>query len=214
MGENPKFEEPKTLNEEHNLVLERSKYLLAHIAEQDEQLDKDLLTGLKNRKAFETELERALKAIREGEREEGHHRAGGEPLKEVSVIFIDLDNFKNVNDNFDHATGDEVLKNAARVFTDSVRKADLVARFGGDEFLVFLPRANGEAAKVIANKILANLKSDPFLTKFNISGSIGICSSQESTDPVRLLKLADNAAKKAKKLGKNQARMYEKEDEV
>lgn len=166
-----------------------------------EEHGKDPLTGVSTRKAFENELERALRAIRsEGE---GHHRSSGEPLKEVSVIFIDLDNFKAVNDNYDHSEGDQVLKNVAKVLTNSVRESDVVGRYGGDEFFILLPRASNKVAETISHKILDNIKSDPDLSRHNITASIGVCSSRVSTYPAQLVNLADIAAKKAKQNGKD-----------
>lgn len=174
-----------------------------------EEHGKDPLTGVSTRKAFENELERALKAIRsEGE---AHHRSGGEPLREVSVIFIDLDNFKAVNDNYDHSEGDQVLKNVARILTSSVRESDVIGRYGGDEFFILLPRASNEVAEIISHKILDNLKSDPDLIRHNITASMGVCSSRISTDPARLVNLADVAAKKAKQSGKDNVVLHNDE---
>lgn len=213
MGEKlPRFklEPPTTLEEEHEFVLNRSKYLLEHITRQEEQIGIDHLTGLKNRKVFEDELEKSLKAIRE--KGEGH-RSKSEPLREVSLIFVDLDNFKKVNDTHGHLEGDEVLKKVAEILTKSVRGADVVARFGGDEFYILLPRANVKDGKDIADKIQANLESDPRLNELNVTASIGVSSADVSNpiDSTTLIMCADKAAYTAKQNGKNRVEVH-KED--
>ncbi len=208
MGEQPHFERPKTPEEEHELVLDRSKYLLEHIAKQEKQLGIDDLTGLKNRKEFENELEKSPRAIRAWEG--GRRRVGGESLKEVSLIFIDLDNFKRVNDTHGHLAGNDVLKKVAEVLKRSVREADVVARFGGDEFYILLPRANEKDGKAVADKIQTNLKNDPGLNELNVTASIGVSSANVSNpiDSTTLISHADKAAYTAKSVGKNQVEVH------
>ncbi len=161
----------------------------------------DPLTQLNTRAVFDRELKRALEFIR-GEVPE-HHRAAGERIQEVCVLFIDLDNFKEVNDSFGHLVGDEALKTVAKVLTHSVRDTDVVSRFGGDEFYILLPRINEKDAEAMGNKILESIGSNPILRQFNIGASIGVSSSRRSTDPVALVHLADLAALDAKGAGKN-----------
>lgn len=202
MGETPKSERPTTPEEDEKrygltteeqlaLTVERSSYAI-------EQLGIDRLTGLKNRTAFEDELKRALKAIHA--REQLHSRTGGEPLRQLSLLFIDLDNFKQVNDTRGHAEGDIVLKKVAEILRGSIREADVVARFGGDEFYIFLPRADKHKAEEIADKIQKNLAADSKLSEFGIAASIGV-SSVDASDPVdaeTLIKQADVAMYSAK----------------
>lgn len=206
MGETPKFEQPSNLEEEHELTLERSKYLLEHIAKQDEEKGIDTLTGAKNRVAFENELARSLTFVR-GEADA--HRAGIEPIDVVSLIFIDLDNFGQVNKSIGHLEGDKVLQKAVKLIQDSVRgETDVLGRFGGDEFFVLLPRATEETAELRANTILANLRADVRLQELGVGASIGVCSSTDSTDPTELVHFADEAARHAKQNGKNRVEVY------
>lgn len=214
MGEKLKFSSPPTtLEEENKLLADRNTYLLEYIKE---HLDTDLLTDLKNRKTFESELEKSLKAIRaEAERLKSNNpeplkRSGSEPLRQLAVIFIDLDNFKQVNDMRGHQEGDEVLKKVAKILKESVRESDLVARFGGDEFYILLPRADEMSGKAIADKILMNIEEDSVLNEFGISASIGVSSADvlnlvRSTD---LIAHADEAMYAAKKAGKNRVEVY------
>ena len=136
------------------------------------------------------------------------HRAGIEPIKEVSLIFIDLDNFGQVNKSIGHDAGDEVLKKAVEIIRGSVRETDTLGRFGGDEFLVLLPRANEETARERGDRILTNLRSDVRLQELGVGASIGICSSVESTEPTALMHFADVASRKAKQTGKDRVEVY------
>ena len=177
------------------------------LEERDAQHGVDHLTGLKTRKTFERELDRPLKLIR-GEVLE--HRAGAEQIKEISLIFIDLDNFKRVNDILGHTAGDNALKKVAEILTGSVREADIVARFGGDEFYILLPRANEQIAMVVAEKVRANLDKNPKLKELGITASLGVCSvgASSATNSETLIHHADLAAKKAKQEGKNRVEAY------
>ena len=210
MGESPKFEHPPTpeegeevftSEEKGELYLQRSEYLL-------EQLDTDPLTGAKSRVAFQAELSRALRFVR---KEMDAHRAGIEPIGEVSVVFIDLDNFGQVNKSLGHHEGDEILKKVVKLIKDAVREMDTVGRFGGDEFLALLPRATEEIAVKRAHAILANLQADTRLQELRVGASIGVCSSTESTDDTEIVHFADKASREAKQGGKNQVRVYKGE---
>lgn len=152
----------------------------------------DRLTGLKTRLIFERELHKSLR------------------FGETCVMFIDLDNFKNVNDTLGHLEGDNVLKRVADVVIHTVRETDTAARFGGDEFYVLLPQTNNESAEIVANKILSNLKQDSRLHELNITASIGISSSHGSLGPTpeSLVRAADAAANAAKQAGKDTVKLY------
>ncbi|MBI4184284.1 MAG: GGDEF domain-containing protein [Proteobacteria bacterium] len=100
----------------------------------------DELTGLLNRRAFESELRHAVAAAR-------RYGEGG------VLIYIDLDNFKPVNDRFGHAAGDHVLRQVARLLKASVRETDFVGRLGGDEFAVLLVRTSWEAGLAYAKRL-------------------------------------------------------------
>jgi diguanylate cyclase (GGDEF)-like protein len=106
----------------------------------------DALTGVGNRRAFVEQLRRELSRAR-------RTRA---PL---AVLLLDLDDFKAINDGFSHATGDHVLRLAARAAKQVTRQEDFVARFGGDEFAVLLPGADGELARSIGERIRARFAS-------------------------------------------------------
>lgn len=198
-------EELEKLEEKHRMLDLEKGLDEWHIETLEQEHGIDHLTGAKTREAFNGELDRMLKFVR-GETDA--HRAGIEPIGEVSLVFIDLDNFGQVNKSIGHDAGDEVLKKAVGLIRSSIRETDTLGRFGGDEFLVLLPRANEETAKERADAILANLQSDAELQGLGVGASIGVCSSNLSTDPAELVRLADEASRKAKQGGKGRVEVY------
>jgi len=149
----------------------------------------DALTGLPNRRLF---LDRLNHAIAMAKREKSV----------LSVMFLDLDRFKAVNDTLGHDAGDAVLREAARRFNQVLRESDTAARLGGDEFAILLPKTNTEMAASVARKLLFSLQ-EPFRLQqhsVSIGTSIGIASyPEEGQDAETLLKHADTAMYHAKK---------------
>ena len=155
----------------------------------------DPLTGLANRARFEEALERAL------------GRAGGS----LAVLFIDLDNFKTVNDSLGHAAGDRFLSEIASRLNRCVRSGDTVARMGGDEFAVLLQGvgASGRAPRV-ADRILRELAAPIELHARAVTpgASIGIAASSTAKSAQEILRDADLALYEAKRAGKGQVQLY------
>ena len=154
----------------------------------------DSLTDLPNRALLQ---DRVLQAISRVE------RSG----KDLAVMFIDIDNFKNINDSLGHDVGDELLREVAKRLTISVRQHDTIARHGGDEFIVLLEELNGQrGAARVAQKILDAMRAVFVVggTAQHISGSIGIALfPEDGSDPQTLMKNADTAMFHGKSLGKN-----------
>lgn len=176
------------------------------ITEQRNQMEKityqahyDLLTGLPNRVLANDRLVQAVSRAR---------RDGGK----VGAMFIDLDNFKEVNDTLGHATGDSLLRQVAQRLTDSVRGDDVVARLGGDEFLIVAGGLeHGDEAAAIAEKIIAAFAAHFTVDEreLNTSPSIGIAIyPDDGTEPMVLLRNADLAMYEAKDSGRNMFRFY------
>lgn len=162
----------------------------------------DQLTGLCNRSLFETHANKAIQF------------ALSENLK-AAIIYIDLDDFKPVNDTYGHHVGDEVLKIVAQRLRQAVRSSDSVARLGGDEFAVLLHGANGRASIcIIAEKMLVSLRSpmDVSGLSVEIGASMGVITIPDDGSRLdQVLKLADAAMYKAKQ-NKNQVSYYRAAD--
>ncbi len=159
----------------------------------------DQLTGLPNRQTFTDRLAAEL----------AHSRRD---KSKGAIMFLDLDHFKPINDTFGHDIGDELLKNVAYRLTHSLREADTVARIGGDEFTIMLPRITSENDYLtIANKILEAIRT-PFPIeghKLKLSSSIGVSLfPRDGADPETLIKKADDAMYLAKRGGKDNFRVY------
>lgn len=137
----------------------------------------DSLTGLANRTLFYKMADKFYNNCRRGQ-----HL--------LALMFIDVNKFKNINDTYGHKIGDEILKEVSKVLINSTRKGDLVARFGGDEFLVLLPSVKKyEDIEVVASRILS-IKNKPFKLgeiEINISLSLGISAYPKDGDNVEEL---------------------------
>jgi len=187
----------KNLNHYHEQV----RYVAYH----------DSLTGLPNRAMFKDYLNRATAEARRD-------------LQELAILFLDLDNFKRINDTLGHQSGDKLLEAFADRLSKHLRETDVVshhsredasrviARLAGDEFIILLPRTSGPGeAQKVANRILESL-SEPFVISMQelyVSASIGIAMYPEDGESAgELLKNADIAMYHAKKLGRNNFQYY------
>jgi diguanylate cyclase (GGDEF)-like protein/PAS domain S-box-containing protein len=163
----------------------------------------DLLTGLPNRRLFLDRLEQEVK----------HAKRSSLPL---SILFMDLDGFKEVNDSLGHEVGDRLLSDVAKRLTDCVREDDTVARLGGDEFTVILTGAKQrKGVEHVAQTIIDALAMPFHIAQqlVQISVSIGITIyPQDASFPVALLEAADKAMYKAKKSGSNRMCFYDTSD--
>ena len=153
----------------------------------------DPLTHAYNRKYFfyilEKEVERAKRF--------------NHPL---SLIYIDLDDFKKINDTYGHLVGDELLKFFSSLISRNIRKVDIFARLGGEEFAILLPEMTLEDAVKVANKILNLIKNANF-KNIKLSASIGVTTLKENDTPKSFLKRADRAMYLAKKSGKGKIKI-------
>ena len=123
--------------------------------------------------------------------------------KKLSLIVVDIDHFKKVNDTYGHLTADKILERVARVLEKEVRKYDIVARFGGEEFFIMLPSASLNVAKRIAERVRKAVFNDGNLKKYKISISLGVAEYMARDNLDRISKRADKALYRAKKGGRN-----------
>ena len=158
------------------------------------QANQDTLTKIHNRRFFNYTLNRMV----------------NENIP-FSLILLDLDNFKLLNDTQGHHHGDYVLKVIASILKECTRSYDIVARYGGDEFAVILPHSSKEAGKAIAERIRNNVLVNPKLMPYPyISLSLGIAAFPiDATNSEEILQKADEAMYKAKNIGKNHVCVYE-----
>jgi two-component system cell cycle response regulator len=156
----------------------------------------DSLTGTFNRRAIYGVIEEELSRSK---REE----------KPLSLILMDIDHFKNVNDQFGHAAGDEALRQVAQALKDHIRPYDCVARWGGEEFLVVVPGSNLEETKELAERLriaVATLKIQVDEGElFPLNGSFGVTTAKADSDVTidRLVQRADEVMYLAKEQGRN-----------
>ncbi|MFQ3619608.1 MAG: GGDEF domain-containing protein [Spirochaetales bacterium] len=166
----------------------------AQLALKNKALEKlsitDPLTGLYNRLKIDELLEVTLYAAK---------RYG----EVFSVIMLDIDHFKQVNDQFGHLVGDQVLKQMAEIFRNQIRKTDHLGRWGGEEFLIISEHTDLEAAKVLAAKLQRAVESYPFPNVGKITLSQGISSFRPQDDRISIIHRADNALYVAKEKGRN-----------
>ncbi|MDG9883131.1 EAL domain-containing protein [Pseudomonas putida CSV86] len=182
----------------HDMTQERQ-----YIANLSWQATHDALTGLSNRRDFEYRLEQALAELA---RHSGRH----------SLMFLDLDQFKLVNDTSGHAAGDELLRHICAVLQSALREGDVLARLGGDEFGVLLHDCPPEQAERIAENLRQSVQSLHFVWKgrpFMNTVSIGLVHLNQAPETLEAaLRAADMACYMAKEKGRNRVQLYQADD--
>lgn len=173
-----------------------SDFLRESVQSTMEMAVKDALTGLYNRRYLETHLA-------------SHVKSAGERGTPLSVLILDIDHFKAVNDTYGHDGGDLILKEFAQRMSDNVRRIDLPCRMGGEEFVVIMPETDRTLAVAVAERIRDVVAGSPFKAsedgvEADVTTSIGIgCYGDESDTPESLMKRADLALYQAKHSGRN-----------
>jgi diguanylate cyclase (GGDEF)-like protein len=156
------------------------------------QAHKDPLTGIFNRAAFNEALEKEYHAYK-------RHKT------EFSLMMIDLDYFKNINDHYGHILGDHVLQLTAQIIKKTIRRSDEVYRYGGEEFVVILSNTKESGARFIAERIRKEIQEHRFVchSSIQLTASLGICSTERIDRVEKLLEYADKALYRSKSLGRN-----------
>jgi diguanylate cyclase (GGDEF)-like protein len=157
----------------------------------------DSLTGLYNHRAFHERLRRALASA-------SRSHAG------VSVLMLDIDDFKRVNDVYGHGAGDEILRGLAETLKDAVRASDVVYRLGGEEFAIVVTSSSPEHAESLAHRLVDRVASTDFDPAGRITVSVGLARGPEhAMNPRELIACAEAAMMSAKARGKNQIVLYD-----
>lgn len=183
------------IKEEGNKISKINEELLSKTTKLEEKASFDFLTKLYNRRKFNTFLEYEIsKANRYNE-------------QHLSLLLIDIDYFKNVNDQHGHLVGDYVLKEISKILTVCSRETDIVARWGGEEFVLMLPQTNIEQAFFVAEKLRATIEKHKFDYVKHITCSIGVSQFYKNEDKDTLFKRVDAALYKAKKAGRNRVEL-------
>ncbi|GAA4027292.1 EAL domain-containing protein [Actimicrobium antarcticum] len=186
-----------------------------HAAELSHQANHDALTGVLNRRAFERQLN-AL--IQETSVAGGSNTAANRTAdKPYAVMYLDLDQFKVVNDTCGHAAGDALICQVSMILQQSVRDGDLVARLGGDEFGIVLKNCHNERAQRIAEILRQGIADIRFAwgnQHFAVGVSVGlVVATQGSSTLKEIMKAADAACYMAKEKGRNRVHVYSEDDE-
>src|SRR5207245_9921131 len=158
----------------------------------------DALTGLYNARAFRSRYARLLeRAARTG--------------TAVSLLLIDVDHLKQVNDRYGHATGNKVLMHVANALRDAKRAEDSAARWGGDEFAILLDGADANSARRVADNALEHVKAKPvaFSRGLTVTITIGACTATHVTADADLFAAADRALYRAKREGRDRVACVE-----
>ena len=163
------------------------------------QATTDGLTSLANHKRFYEILEKELWRSR---------RYGGQ----ISLIMIDVDNLKKINDAYGHRAGDNIIRQISRKIRECIRQIDTAARYGGDEFAIILPNTSLSDATVVAERMLNAVSNSPITWKkeqIEVSVSVGLGQYDADTSPEDITSRSDQALYTAKQAGKNTVRIFE-----
>ena len=172
------------------------------------QASHDSLTGLINRREFEIQI---LRLVANNENNQHAEHA------EHALVYIDLDQFKIINDTCGHVAGDELLRQIATLMANMVRQADTLARLGGDEFGILMRYCNMEQSQRLAESLRKEIEEFRFVWDgqvFNLAVSLGIASINHATNNItEIMRRADTACYMAKEFGRNRIHVFHDEDE-
>jgi diguanylate cyclase (GGDEF)-like protein len=150
----------------------------------------DEKTGLYNNKFFETIFEMELDKAARGQ-------------QKLSIVMTDIDFFKKINDTYGHIKADEFLKRLADIMKKQVRRADIVARFGGEEFMILLPETDLEKAKKFTIRLRRAIHADKILKKYHVNVSGGVTEYKKGDNKKKMKERVDRALYHAKETGRD-----------
>jgi diguanylate cyclase (GGDEF)-like protein len=175
-----------------------SAWLVFAVTEQSRRLREmaitDPLTGAYNRRYMELQASKCLESW-------DRYR------RPVSLLLLDIDHFKKINDRFGHAVGDEAIQSLVDLVKKRMRKVDILCRFGGEEFVLLLSESDGEQAMAVANEMCRAVERADILPEGKLTVSIGVCDVAAANDSEHWLKFADAAMYLAKLNGRNRVEL-------
>jgi diguanylate cyclase (GGDEF)-like protein len=177
-----------------------SAWMVYAMTEQSQRLKgmaiTDSLTGAFNRRYLEMQAVRALQDWQRNQRS-------------VSLLLLDIDHFKKINDEFGHCVGDAALKQLVSVVKERIRGVDILCRYGGEEFVLLLSETTALQAKIVANQLRRAVESTQVLPQGSMTISLGVCDVTQVSDLETWLRLADDALYSAKDMGRNRVELAE-----
>ncbi|MEA3290659.1 MAG: GGDEF domain-containing protein, partial [Campylobacterota bacterium] len=179
------------IKEKGNELSKINEKLLKQTAHLEKKASTDFLTQLHNRRKFDSIISYELQQLKRYTK------------RDLSVILLDIDGFKYINDTYGHNIGDEILKEIAKILKVTLRTSDVACRWGGEEFAIALSETNIESAYLVAEKLRATIENYIFIDELRITCSFGVSQYQTTDDYPILFKRADEALYKAKNTGKN-----------
>ena len=177
----PKF---KKKIEELFETMNQSISMLYEAATHDEK------TGLYNSKFFDNMVDLEIEKFKRG-------------YEKLSLLMIDIDFFKKINEKYGHIKADDILVRLARIFEKTLRKSDIISRFGGEEFFMLLPGTNLEKAKRLISRLKTNIKKDSLLKRYKVTVSGGLTEFKSKDTKKNFMKRADKALYQAKNSGRD-----------
>lgn len=160
----------------------------------------DPLTNIYNRRAF---LKIGGNYFNDWQYNKNHNNQRKNTIQNLALIFLDIDDFKKINDRYGHQKGDQILKSFAKNLQKLIRKTDILARWGGEEFVILLLNINAENAKAVIHKIITQITQTK-MNKIFITLSAGLIIPSKKDSLAKTIQLADRLMYQAKKQGKNQ----------
>lgn len=184
----------KIIKESNEISIEKTKEIERINKELEYNATMDFLTDLYNRRKSDEILENEWERYK----------------RNFSIIILDIDDFKNINDKYGHNVGDKILNEFAGILKENVRKTDKIGRWGGEEFLIVCPESNLEESLIVAEKIRKGICKNKFEVDELITGSFGISTAKGKESIYELVSKADEAMYIAKNKGKNRIEYIKK----
>jgi diguanylate cyclase (GGDEF)-like protein len=175
---------------QYRTIKEHNKKLMALNKKLETLSITDTLTKLYNRRYLDTRMHEAIDLFRRYE-------------TPFSLVLMDIDNFKNINDTQGHAKGDTVLQKIAEILSDHSRANDIVGRWGGEEFLIICPHSTIESARHLAEKMCRAIEKETFALDISVTASFGVAGFAENDTGDSIIAKVDKALYRAKAEGKN-----------